>query len=199
MRPAIKTQAFKPPAVPGRLLPDCINSSSHDTGLDRLGLPRQVSKSKIPNQLPPLSNQSKRAVVPDSSQLETQAPNDFRSVLKPAKRRPTSQKEPVASPLSESEDEYDDASSVQQYREQQQQRPSKPPVKTPVSRAVSLGGQPSRIRPAIKPRTRSTSSENSKTKPPSPLPRVKRDKPVKEADGSASPSVSDRRKMFERN
>lgn len=154
----------------------------------------------MPNPQPPFSNQSKRAVGPDSSQIETQAP-EFRSNLKPVKDRPTSQKEPVASPPSDSEDEYDDASSLQQYQEQQPQRPPKPPVKAPVSRAVSLGSQPSRIRPAIKPRTRSTSSENQKTKPPpSPLPRVKiKDRSVKVADGSASPSVSDRRKMFEGN
>lgn len=147
-------------------------------------------------QRPPFSNQSERGVVPDSSQLQTQPP---KPPLKPVKDRPTSHKAPVASPSSGSEDEYDDATSLQQLQEQQQRRPPKPPVKTPVARAVSMGARPSRIRPAVKPRHRSSSSENSKPKPPSPLPRVKRDGSVKVVDSSASPSVSDRRKLFESN
>ena len=45
MKPSIKSH--QPHPVPGRLLPNCTLSSSHDTGLDRLGMPRQVSKGKL--------------------------------------------------------------------------------------------------------------------------------------------------------
>lgn len=115
MRPPIKS--YQPHTIPGRLLPKCTHSSSHDTGLDRLGMPRQVSKGRLhgPEANKPSGGTGQRgqlgAVPPGHT--ASRASYDRTSLKNTSNgnksRRPVSETLPP-----DSDEEYDDATTIQQ-------------------------------------------------------------------------------------
>ena len=126
MMTATNTQDTKLLPIPGRLLPDCKLSSSHDTGLDRLGMRQQATKG-----------------TPQSSQQQNQDASQSPQSLDPhikglavntAIRR-------VATPSESDEEEYDDATSFHQSANQRQSLQSEGyHAKTP--RQPSCGDNP---------------------------------------------------------
>lgn len=190
MRPAIKARDSKPQPIPGRLLPDCNLSSSHDSGLDRLGMPRQVSKGKLQSYQDPTSGESKQGVVARPGRPTVRVPREMRSSLQPT-TTPNSQ---VPPPDSDSNEEYDDAISVAQIQNQRKkqqhikERSARPPVKNPVARAASCGVWQTHTPPAIKQRKSVCMSGKNRTQSPVIRPA---------SGGSASPTISDLVKRFE--
>ena len=116
VRGPLKTKHSLP--IPGRLL-SCSHSSSHDTGLDRLGLPRQVSKGKLPGSDVPgatttfITRQAEALRVPYEDRTQKLAQNTA----------VTHSPEKKLSPLpTEPLEEYDDAMTIRQIALQKQQQ-----------------------------------------------------------------------------
>ena len=111
MRVPIKTYDTKPRSIPGRLLPECNLSSSHDTGLNRLGMPRQVSKGKLQDkQAPPVVTPYKRDRARHSGQPATRSSYEWRAALKSTtdERVPRQPPQQAQTPPDSDNEGYDD-------------------------------------------------------------------------------------------
>lgn len=150
MKPSIKLH--QPHPVPGRLLPNCTLSSSHDTGLDRLGMPRQVSKGKL---------RGIEASKPSGGTGQTRQLGAFppghtasRASYERTSLKTTSNENKSHRPASEilppdPDDEYDDATTIQQIAAAAVQRHNndqhtmsaspQPRARIAVTRAASVG------------------------------------------------------------
>ena len=155
MRGPLKTQHAHP--IPGRLL-SCSHSSSHDTGLDRLGMPRQVSKSKLQGLNAPEGTTGFTTRKATASRV----PYEYRT-LKPTQNTAVihSPGEKLSPLPTEPLEEYDDAMTIKQIALQKQQQVHDKQV--------------SSVSPQVKRRHQQTShfdtSSNEKP-PPMPKPRT---------------------------